>query len=74
MARVAAGGSQKGAAWYAHNQFVPRGILTDVRTATLSSQAVDTSFPPVELRVRPASDGVKYYFIKLLEVSPLPAE
>jgi hypothetical protein len=29
--------------------FIPRGILTDVRTATLPPQAVDTSLPPAEL-------------------------
>jgi hypothetical protein len=39
--------------------FVPRGILTDVRTATLPSQAVDTSLPPAEL----IADSVKRSYI-----------
>jgi hypothetical protein len=56
--------------------FVPCGILTDVRTATLPSQAVDASLPNVEL----IADSVKrfiarpcvHFYSPLCEIASVP--
>jgi hypothetical protein len=83
MARIALGGSlrdtvqvRKGAAWYAHNLFVPRGILADVHTATIPSPAVDTSLPPAELiadSVKRSSRAHMFHFYSLLcEIASVP--
>ena len=48
---------------------VPRGILTDVCTATLPPQAVDTSLPPAELiadSVKRSSRAHMFHFYSLL--------
>jgi hypothetical protein len=87
MARVALGGSLrnsvqvcKGAAVEQPGRhtisFVPRGILTDVRTATIPSQAVDTSLPPAELiavSVKRSSRAHMFHFYSLLcEIASVP--
>jgi hypothetical protein len=55
---------------------VPRGTLTDVRTATLLSQAVDTSLPPAELiadSVKRSSRAHMFHFYSLLcEIASVP--
>ena len=83
MARIALGGSlrntvqvRKGAAWYAHNLFIPRGILTNAHTATLPSSAVDTSLPPAQLiadSVKRSSHAHMFHFYSLLcEIASVP--
>ena len=83
MARVTLGGSlrntiqvRKRAAWYAYNFFVFSGILTEVRTATLPSQAVDTSLPPAGLiadSVKRSSRAHMFHFYSLLcEIASVP--
>jgi hypothetical protein len=56
--------------------FVPRGIVTDVRTATLPSQAVDTSLPPAKLiadSVKRSSRAHMFHFYSLLcEIASVP--
>lgn len=83
MARIALGGSlrntvqvRKGAAWYAHNLFIARRILTDAHTATLPSSAVDTSLPPAQLiadSVKRSSHAHMFHFYSLLcEIASVP--
>jgi hypothetical protein len=56
--------------------FVPHGILTDVCTATLTPQAVDTSLPPAELiadSVKRSSRAHMFHFYSLLcEIASVP--
>jgi hypothetical protein len=58
------------------NSFVPRGILTDVHTAALPSQAVDTSLRPAELiadSVKRSSRAHMFHFYSLLcEIASVP--
>ena len=83
MARVALGGSlrnsvqvRKGAAWFAHDLFVPHRILTDVRTTTHLPSAVDTSLPPAALiadSVKRSSRAHMFHFYSLLsEIASVP--
>ena len=56
--------------------FVPHGILIDVRTVSLPSQAVDTSLPPTELiadSVKRSSRAHMFHFYSLLcEIASVP--